>query len=47
MSRDQLKLVQKLADRQEKETASRLASAQGSLASAQGQLNQVLGYRSD
>ena len=47
MSRDQLKLVQKLADRQEKEAASRLSSAQGSLASAQGQLNQVLGYRSD
>ena len=47
MSHDQLELVQKLAERQEKEAASRLASAQGALANAQSQLSQVLSYRED
>jgi flagellar FliJ protein len=47
VSRDQLELVQQLAERQEKESANRLASAQGALASAQSQLNQVLSYRED
>jgi flagellar FliJ protein len=47
MSRDQLELVQQLAERQEKESANRLASAQGAFASAQSQLNQVLSYRED
>ena len=47
MSRDQLELVQQLAERQEKEAASRLASAQGALANAQSQLSQVLSYRED
>ena len=47
MSRDQLELVEQLAERQEKESAGRLASAQGALASAQSQLNQVLSYRQD
>jgi flagellar FliJ protein len=47
VSRDQLELVQQLAERQEKESANRLASVQGALASAQSQLNQVLSYRED
>ena len=46
MSRDQLALVQDLAERQEKEAANRLGSAQSQVDVAQGQLNQMMDYRS-
>ena len=47
MSRDQLEIVQMLAERHEKEAGGRLSSAQADVASAQSQLNQVLDYRVD
>lgn len=47
MARDQLELVQGLAERQEKEAGERLFKAQSQVEAAQGQLNQVLDYRSD
>ena len=47
MSRDQLEIVQTLAERHEKEAGGRLSSAQADVASAQSQLNQVLDYRVD
>ena len=47
MARDQLELVQGLAERQEKEAGERLFNAQSQVDAAQGQLNQVLDYRSD
>lgn len=47
MPRDQLEIVQTLAERHEKEAGGRLSSAQADVASAQSQLNQVLDYRVD
>ena len=47
MSRDQLEIVQTLAERHEKEAGGRLSTAQAQLASTQSQLNQVLDYRVD
>ena len=47
MSRDQLEIVQMLAERHEKEAGGRLSSAQADVASAQSQLNQVLDYLVD
>jgi flagellar export protein FliJ len=47
MPRDQLKLVQDLAERQEREAGERLFKAQSQVDAAQGQLNQVMDYRSD
>ena len=47
MSRDQLEIVQTLAERHEKEAGGRLSAAQEQLASTQSQLNQVLDYRVD
>ena len=47
MPRDQLEMVQTLAERHEKEAGGRLSSAQADVASAQSQLNQVLDYRVD
>lgn len=47
MARDQLELVQGLAERQEKEAGERLFRAQSQVDVAQNQLNQVLDYRSD
>ena len=47
MSRDQLEVVQRLAERHEKEAGMRLSNAQGSLASAESQLKQISDYRKD
>ena len=47
MSRDQLGVVQRLAERHEKEAGMRLSNAQGSLASAESQLKQISDYRQD
>ena len=47
MARDQLAVVQRLAERHEKEAGVRLSSAQGVLASAEGQLKQIVDYRQD
>ena len=47
MSRDQLEVVQRLAERHEKEAGMRLSNAQGSLASAESQLKQISDYRQD
>ena len=47
MARDQLAVVQRLAERHEKEAGIRLSSAQGALASAEGQLKQIIDYRQD
>lgn len=47
MARDQLAVVQRLAERHEKEAGVRLSSAQGVLASAEGQLKQIIDYRQD
>lgn len=47
MRRDQLELVQNLAERQEKEVGNRLSSAQAQVDATQSQLNQVLAYRRD
>ncbi len=47
MSRDQLELVQGLAERQEKEAGERLSKAQMQVDSAQRQLAQVNDYRRD
>ena len=47
MPRDQLEIVQTLAERHEKEAGGRLSTAQANVASAQSQLNQVLDYRVD
>ena len=47
MPRDQLEIVQTLAERHEKEAGGRLSAAQEQLASTQSQLNQVLDYRVD
>ena len=47
MSRDQLGVVQRLAERHEKEAGMRLSNAQGSLASAESQLKQISDYRKD
>ena len=47
MARDQLAVVQRLAERHEKEAGVRLSSAQGALASAESQLKQIVDYRQD
>lgn len=47
MPRDQLELVQDLAERQEKEAGQRLSQAQSQLDAGQGQLDQVMLYRTD
>lgn len=47
MARDQLAVVQRLAERREKEAGVRLSSAQGALASAESQLKQIVDYRQD
>ena len=47
MARDQLAVVQRLAERHEKEARVRLSSAQGALASAESQLKQIVDYRQD
>lgn len=47
MVRDQLAVVQRLAERHEKEAGVRLSSAQGALASAESQLKQIVDYRQD
>ena len=47
MPRDQLELVQDLAERQEKEAGQRLSQAQSQFDAGQGQLEQVMLYRSD
>ena len=47
MPRDQLKLVQDLAERQEKEAGQRLSQAQSQLDAGQSQLDQVMLYRTD
>lgn len=47
MARDQLAVVQRLAERHEKEAGIRLSSAQGALASAESQLKQIVDYRQD
>ena len=47
MARDQLGVVQRLAERYEKEAGIRLSSAQGALASAESQLKQIVDYRQD
>ena len=47
MARDQLAVVQRLAERHEKEAGVRLSSAQGVLASAESQLKQIVDYRQD
>lgn len=47
MARDQLAVVQGLAERHEKEAGVRLSSAQGALASAESQLKQIVDYRQD
>ena len=47
MVRDQLAVVQGLAERHEKEAGVRLSSAQGMLASAESQLKQIVDYRKD
>ena len=47
MPRDQLELVQTLAERHEKEVGERLFTAQSQVDTAQGQLNQVMDYRRD
>lgn len=47
MARDQLSVVQRLAERHEKEAGIRLSSAQGALASAEAQLKQIIDYRQD
>ena len=47
MARDQLAVVQGLAERHEKEAGVRLSSAQGTLASAESQLKQIIDYRQD
>lgn len=47
MSRDQLAVVQRLAERHEKEAGVRLSSAQSNLASAESQLKQIVDYRQD
>ena len=47
MARDQLAVVQRLAERHEKEAGIRLSTAQGALASAESQLKQIVDYRQD
>jgi flagellar protein FliJ len=47
MAREQLEVVQELAGRHEKEAGARLSSAQGTLASAEAQLKQIIDYRQD
>ena len=47
MARDQLAVVQRLAERHEKEAGVRLSSAQGALVSAESQLKQIVDYRQD
>ena len=47
MPRDQLELVQDLAERQEKEAGQRLSQAQSQLDAGQSQLDQVMLYRTD
>ena len=47
MARDQLAVVQRLAQRHEKEAGVRLSTAQSALASAEGQLKQIVDYRQD
>ena len=47
MARDQLAVVQRLAERREKEAGVRLSRAQGALASAESQLKQIVDYRQD
>ena len=47
MARDQVAVVQRLAERHEKEAGVRLSSAQGALASAESQLKQIVDYRQD
>ena len=47
MARDQLAVVQRLAERHEKEAGVRLSTAQGALASAESQLKQIVDYRQD
>ena len=47
MARDQLAVVQRLAERHEKEAGVRLSGAQGVLASAESQLKQIVDYRQD
>ena len=47
MARDQLAVVQRLAERHEKEAGVRLSRAQGALASAESQLKQIVDYRQD
>ena len=47
MARDQLAVVQRLAERYEKEAGVRLSRAQGALASAESQLKQIVDYRQD
>ena len=47
MARDQLALVERLAERREKEAGSRLSVARDAVDQSQGQLSQVLDYRKD
>ena len=47
MAREQLEVVQELAERHEKEAGARLSSAQGVLVSAEAQLKQIIDYRQD
>ena len=47
MAKDQLAVVQRLAERHEKEAGARLSSAQAALASAENQLKQIFDYRHD
>ena len=47
MASDRLAVVQRLAERHEKEAGIRLSSAQGALASAESQLKQIVDYRQD